>query len=457
MIGRNVKGFQDMMGLSVYSRLSTTLILLILALSGCKPEPVLSGLPNIVLVCLESVRADHLGCYGYDRDTSPVMDSLASCGVLWTDCQSQSSWTLPSFASLWTGLSTQAHRAGWVDGCYQPLDLSLPTIASLLKVQGYATAGFMGCFLLGRRFGFDRGFDHFAPLAFGNGIGSYTMSKAIAWLDSNVVAEDRFLLTVHLFDPHPPHDPPEPYRSMWADSSSDSLTTWWTLDGDSLVNPGEAPLLISLYDGEIRYVDDQIRLLCDHLRSTGLADSTIIIITSDYGEEFLDHGWIGNSHSLYHELLHVPLIISGPGVPSGERRDGTVGLLDIFPTIAGLVGAEIPMNVEGLDLFSDSLPDQRAIPAGSLLPDTYARGKNGRLLLLPVQTVAITMDNLKLVWDMLTNSMLLFDLTADPLEMTPLAPEEGMVLEIERYMATPPQCSPKPLVDEPLRDPVYLL
>jgi arylsulfatase A-like enzyme len=423
-----------------------SIAILILAFSGCKPERSLSGFPNIVLICMESTRADHLGCYGYDRDTSPTIDSLAAAGVLWTRCQSSSPWTLPSLATIWTGVSPKAHMTDWHDNRCHALDLSLPTIASVLSQYGYKTACIMHTTET-NFVGFDKGFDHFGRNIRVD-VSATAVSRAISLLEASMLPEDRFLLIIQNFEPHAPYDPQEPFRSMWTDSVSDSTLTWWTLAGDSLVDPGESALLTALYDGEIRSVDDQIDSLCCYLRDAGLADSTVIIITSDHGEEFLDHGWIGHSHSLYQELLHVPLIISGPGVPAGETRNSAAGLWDILPTITALVGAETPMNVEGMDLFSDSLPEERPIPSGALLPNIYAVDEDGKPLLLPVEAVAIVMGDLKLIWDVLADSMTMYDLAADPLETSPIEPVEEMILEAEEYMFTPPQCIPRPMPNE---------
>ena len=424
-------------------------------LCGCKKEPTVAGLPNIVIVCVESIRADHLGCFGYDRDTSPAIDSLAAAGVLWTNCQSQAPWTLPAMATLWTGLSPLAHQAGWADSAYQPIDAKLPSIPSILAARGYTTAVFAGSGFTGLRFGFDREVGCFSPLSEGNGLATYCTDKAMAWLDSNVVAEDRFLLILHLADPHPPYEPQEPWRSMWAEGLPDSASTWWTLSGDTLADLSQLDTLVALYDGEIRTTDDQIGRLCAHLRSSGLADSTVVIVTSSHGEELLDHGWVGNGHSLHRELLHVPLVMCGPGIPAGERRDEAVGLWDVLPTVAALAGLEIPMNVEGMDLFSDSLPSARVIPSSGLLPGLFATDEDGSPLLTTPSTAAVQRGDLKLIRDSVTDSTVLYDLASDPLETIPLPPVDELAEALETYLATPPQGTAKPLLDEPFRNPVF--
>jgi len=430
-------------------------MVLFLSLSGCKPPPDMSGLPNIVLICVDSTRPDHLGCYGYDRDTSPVIDSLASSGVLWTRCQSQSSWSMPAFTSLWTGTSPEAHRTGWFNNSMHPVDPILPTIASVLRNRGYTTAAFVSCYYLGEQFGFGRGFGTFAISGKDEDSSSGTVDKVITWLDKNLEESDRILLAVHLFDPHPPYDPPEPYRSMWTESDEDSLPIWWSVEVDSLTDPGQLETLVGMYDGEIRSSDHEIGRILTHLRTVGIADSTVVIILSDNGQEFLDHGWIGHSHSLYQELLHVPLIISGPGIPSGEQRDANVGLWDLLPTIVGLTDSEMPINVQGMDLLSDSLPPTRAIPSGFTLPDMYVVDDDGKNPLTSVKTVAVMMGDLKVIWDMVADSMVMYDLSIDPAELSPIPITEDMEQQIQLYVATPPQGTSRPMHDEILMDVDY--
>lgn len=335
---------------------------------------------NVIVVVVDTLRADHLSSYGYERDTAPFIDGLAAEGVRFENAISPSSWTQPSHASMLTGRYTYETRAET-----QPLDGTYPTIGEVMQANGYRTAAFSGnTEFFTRRQGLGRGFLHFednyrsVPDAFFNSslygflFDFYGLRKALKYegVPTRVLATDinrsalkwidggdrPFFVFLNYFDVHDPYTPPEPYRSRYS----------------SIPNPGglingfmerySPPLTleqiqteIDAYDGSISYVDDQIRNLFNELDSRGLLDHTIVIITSDHGESFGEHGILQHSASLYLSEIHVPLIVWGPGyVPAGKTVDTPVTLTSIPPTVVSLVNSQNnPFPEPSLTLLMD--------------------------------------------------------------------------------------------------------
>ncbi len=424
------------------------LVIVLLTNSSCRLSPK-SDMPNVILISIDTLRGSNLGCYGYRRNTSPAIDSLAQTGTMWADCQAQSPWTLPSHATMWTGLSEAAHKTSWYDDEMHVLDPSLPTIASVLHGEGYRTAAFTNICYLSPEYGFDREFDHFSWYPDGNGRARATVEEVSVWLEENIGNPNPFFMVIHFYDVHMPYNPPPPYDTefirigMGVDS-----TTWWdvTEDGE-LLNPDDLEQLLALYDGEVRWVDSQLGVLFGNMRELGLDENTIIIITSDHGEEFLEHGGWGHGQTLYQEQLHVPLIITGPGIPADSVNTNVAGLWDIFPTITGLLGYETPANVEGRDLF-DIDGRRRSVPAGAVGPDRYLVVEDIGQVFEPREMAAVRIGFDKIIWDIKEDSMEAFNLAEDPDEFRILLPAVYLIDEVENYRLTPPQCSPPPVSGE---------
>jgi arylsulfatase A-like enzyme len=311
--------------------------------------------PNVVLVTVDTLRADHLSCYGYERPTSPFLDSLAAAGARCADAVAPASWTKPSTGTILTGLYPSRHGA-----LYHGSSLHLPegerTLAEAFRQRGYVTAGFVANPNVKAVFEFDRGFDEYfdAPVqdtltlaslrtsAFGgmlmrllrhkfnwnyeNDIASMNR-HVLAWLETN--HRSRFFLYVHYIDPHDPYDPPARYREQFARPA-----------GMSLFNERKRRVGIDRYDGEIRYTDDGLKALVEALTAHGVWQDTLFVLTSDHGEEFFEHGVLGHGFSLYQEVVHVPLILHGPGVPPGVVLEEPVAVLDLPATVHELAGGE---------------------------------------------------------------------------------------------------------------------
>ncbi|HKX45255.1 MAG TPA: sulfatase, partial [Planctomycetota bacterium] len=291
----------------------------------------------IVVISLDTLRADHLGCYGYARPTSPNIDALAAEGVLFERAISQASSTLPAHRALFQ--SREASLAGGAE----------PTLAELLGRAGFRTVAFTGGGNVSAAFGFGRGFERYVedPRGF-----AHAFDAVELWLREH--AGERFFLFLHSYDVHAPYDPPPPFDSVFYPDYAGPLTGRETRALlRSLAPRGEhassAPArrldeederkLVALYDGGILYADQFVGRLVLLLRELGIDDETALVLLSDHGEEFWEHGSVLHSHSLYQELVHVPLIFSLPGGrAAGARVAETVRLIDVAPTLLELLG-----------------------------------------------------------------------------------------------------------------------
>ena len=318
---------------------------------------------NVVLVVVDTLRADHLSSYRYQRDTSPGLARLAAAGTVFEDAIAASSWTLPSHASMVTGLYPTAHHA---DGDDANLGSGFPTIAEALSRNGYRTAAFSantGTFSRDR--GFGRGFLHFED-AFQNWgsslgetfygekieswlchlhilrdlLGRLTASQinqhALRWIDVN---SKPFFVLLNYYDAHDPYLPPDPYLHAYTTvpNPGGRFTLHWEWFED--LTPQQRQAALDAYDGAIKYIDAQITDLVSALEHRQLTRNTVIIITSDHGEGFNEHGLMNHGNSLYRELIHVPLILWCPGqIPAGVRINTPVSLTALPATLLDLAG-----------------------------------------------------------------------------------------------------------------------
>ena len=312
---------------------------------------------NVILISVDSMRADRLGCYGNPRDTSPAMDRLSREGARFTNAMSSTSWTLPSHMSMMTGRDALSHR---VISDNDQLSDSIPPLAEHLQQVGLATVGVVSAeFLLGH-YGFARGFDVYDDTT----VPAKTWYEALRDEKAPVVADlaghwlrahqsRRFFLFLHFWDVHYDYVPPAPYDTMFDPDYGGSI------DGANFMqNPAinrrmprrDLDHLIALYDGEIRWVDEHIGRILAVLDEIGLADRTAVILTADHGDEFFEHGGKGHQRTLYREVVQVPLMVRAPGVAAGRVVDQPVSLADIMPTVLDLVGAPAPAGMNGSSL-----------------------------------------------------------------------------------------------------------
>ena len=286
------------------------------ALRAASPtKPAVATRPNLLLVTLDTTRADRLGCYGRTGAATPSFDALARGGVLFENALSPAPLTLVSHATLLTGLDPRRH--GVRDNAGFRLDATHPTLASILKANGYHTAAAVSAAVLDRSTGIGRGFDTFddrvrigsrSELNFEERAASQVTSAARRLLDA---AEPPFFLWVHYYDPHAPYVPPRPFSDRFAASP---------------------------YEGEIAFMDQGFGKLLEALDARRLTSRTLIVVAGDHGESLGEHGEDKHDLFVYQATQRVPLLIRGPRVPAGRRVSANVGLVDLLPTIVDLLG-----------------------------------------------------------------------------------------------------------------------
>jgi arylsulfatase len=336
-----------------------------------REKPFASGTsPPVILILVDALRADHLGCYGREESASPTIDRLAQTATVFTDARSSSSWTKSSIASLFTALSPSRHG---VLGETDVLDDHVPLLASLLQEKGYRTAAFVGNPWLSPLFGFSRGFSLYCdrfnllrrlfPLEqlYRKGLlasevypdGKEILGTARAWIEKNAAAP--FFLYVHLMDVHDPYLPPPPFDRMYLGREFQTLErrdlaarekAFRTASSDSTL----LPLVRGLYAGGVAYADHLIGNFLSFLGAQGILERSLVIITADHGEEFLEHGGTTHGKRLHEETLRVPLIVRLPSGATGAVVDEPVCLLDILPTVLEAAGSD-PPHGEGESLL----------------------------------------------------------------------------------------------------------
>ena len=340
----------------------------IAAVDAARPAPrAAADLPNVVFFVVDTLRADRVGAYGHERATTPRIDQLAEAGVVMESASSQAPWTAASIATLFTSLYPSVHGIDggvvWGGGAQagalpfatqRTLGGSQLTLAEHLRRSGYATAGFVSNVYVNSIFGFAQGFEtfHDEHADYSGDVvrlkrrASETNRLVLDWIDGDLA--EPFFLLVHYNDPHWPYAPPAPFGSAWLDAEAldpayrDHLNSRIHTAGAPLANPGprEREQLLALYDGEIAYADHHLGVVVDALQRRDLKRPLMTIVSSDHGEEFLDHGSTSHGHTLYEELLRVPLIFHWPGRLAPRRVSTPVGLVDVAPTLLELLGLD---------------------------------------------------------------------------------------------------------------------
>jgi choline-sulfatase len=303
--------------------------------------------PNILLITLDTTRADHLGAYGDARARTPHLDTLAAGGVLFEHAVAAAPITLPAHVSLLTGRYPFAHGVR-NNGTFS-LDDRAATLATVLHDRGYRTGAFVSAFVLDRRFGLARGFDRYddgvdqaaTPGGEVERRGDRTAAAAAEWIAEQ--AGVPFFVWLHLYDPHDPYDPPSPYREAFADR---------------------------LYDGEIAFDDAVVGRLLDRLRDLGLAASTIVAVVGDHGESLGEHDEITHAMFVYESAIRVPMLVSWSGhLPAGRRIRGVTRAIDLAPTLLDLAGQPALVGAEGRTLARSIAGGERS--SESAYSETY--------------------------------------------------------------------------------------
>jgi arylsulfatase A-like enzyme len=389
---------------------------------------------NIILISVDSLRSDHLGIYGYFRNTSPNIDRFAEEAIIFKNAFAQSYWTLPCHASIFTSRYPSVHGA--IDKS-RKLDSSEITLAEVLRDNGYRTLAFTGDGYVSSVFGFSQGFDIFIEdeLSLAGNIKS-----ALKWIELN--KDKKFFIFLHGYEVHSLPMAPRQFLSRYVDPKYNGIAKSFNLDWSEdshniynytyslnnmsfLLNKSDIEYIIDCYDGGVNYIDYNIGELIDELKKLNLDKKTIVIITSDHGQALMEHGYIGAHQDIYDEVIHVPLIIKIPNLSFKRVIENQVRSIDIMPTILDLVGLNIPNTVQGK----------------SLLP--LIRGDIN--LSLPVfsekeDAIAIRMDGFKYIWRA-SGKHELYNLTSDPKEQINIIdkyPNLGKIFqnEIERFIKT---------------------
>ena len=396
---------------------AAAVIALALVAAGCSKE----GRPNVLLITIDTLRADHLTCYGYDRPTSPRIDAFADEALLFEQVCCQSSQTLPSHASILIGTNPRTHK---VISHESFADEDLTTLAEMLKRRGYRTGAFISSHALDSKYGLHQGFDKYWEVHKEFTVPerqiqkiqeqSATTDAVIDWIGE--AAGSEFFLWVHWFDPHRPYDPPSRYLGEFAGGYAGLATS----DPDFIMKvwrerielaPEDVSHLVGRYDGEVAFTDVQVGRVLDDLAARGLLENTMVIITSDHGEILYEHEYyFGHDIGLYDECIMIPLVMHLPGHgESGTRIGPLVQSLDILPTVLEALGIQPPGYLEGKSLlpliagsgestlthaFSETFPFPEKSP-----PRHAVRTAGAKLIWKETETDTLTREYYDLVRD----------------------------------------------------------
>ncbi len=344
----------------------TTLALALLLPPTCAPQADPTRLegapPPIVLISIDTLRRDHVGFHGYERDTTPALDRLAAESLVFERAYTTASWTLIAHMSLLTGMHPTQHGVFEANNALYP---EIPTLAERLDELGYYSMGFYKPGWLDPRYGFERGFD------------VYQAHEKVEEAESHISAalaarpEERpFFLFIHLFDVHNgplgqglPYDVEEPWASMFVPAARERLEGFEAVaafrDSAAFVEPAEHEAMVALYDGGVRKVDDFLGRWFDTWRTQGWFEQALVIVTSDHGESLLDHGEVYGGHGgQYEEALRVPLIVRLPGPARPARVEGLRSHVDLIPTLIRALALEPDERLTGSTLLEEVLEER---------------------------------------------------------------------------------------------------
>ena len=375
--------------------------------------------PDLVLVTVDTLRADHLELHGHPRATSPALTRLGRTGIVFRNAVAQAPWTLPSMASLHTGQPPSVHGA--IDSQHS-IAMTLPTLAELLRAQGYRTQAVVSHAFVGSAYGFARGFEDFDETLVQGHDGSSSQAltqTALAYFDQ--ASDAPTFLWVHYFDPHYSYTRHPEYgfatgpRGRFADTIA-----FATPDATELLDLSrvEQRYMVDVYDEEIAHTDHWIGQLIDGIREADRDRAAIFVVTSDHGEAFLERGRLGHGRDLYDELIHVPLIVGGDidrtirGIMVGRPVE-TSAIATTLLRLAGVADPALP----GIDLIDTA--QSRRIPSFALSEGSYARGSDGR-------QVSVQQGNWKLIHHLDADRYELYNHATDPEERNDLIEDPKM-------------------------------
>ncbi len=402
--------------------------------------------PNIVLVIMDTCRADRLSCYGYSKPTTPELDALACQGTTYSRCYATSCWTMPTHASLFTGLYPVRHRATQE---HIKLARRFDTLAELLRNHGYQTFGASNNPSVSGFSWLDQGFKTFFEIwrsfyqrRYG-GTGMHATNRAVEQFVRQADPDKPFFIFLNYMEAHAPYDPPEPFFSRHLAAGTDLQRarkigrTKWTkyYCKDSPFGPEELAIASDLYDGGVAHVSHVVGELAEVLRRSGRFERTLLLVTSDHGESLGEHDHYEHEFNLHHTVLHVPLIIIDPDVPNsaGQPRvnSRTLQLTDLFASILDRAGVDLTgVHSHGTSIFANASRDSTAPSADrpvfaeyyfparamSLFDQADLIASSDRLLPLMRRLRLIQVDGKKLIWAS-RGQQEFYDVTADPAQL----------------------------------------
>ncbi len=398
-------------------------------LSGCGQradrKPVLEDY-NVLLIVIDTLGANNVGCYNPELSLTPHIDRLAEQGVRFAKSYAVAPWTQPSVASILTGLMPSKHGLNQLGA---ELDGKAAILAELLKDRGYETGAVVSHRLVNASFGFGRGYGYFdeEPIGGHKKISSQMVTdSALQWLDG--VGTNRFHLLLHYFDPHYVYCHHEQFdmTSGYEGPLEPAMNIWSLRNQRERLTEEDISYLVGLHREEIAYTDHHIGRLLEHLETLGVADKTLIVLTADHGEEFMEHGWLGHTRSLYNELIHVPVIFYLPGVfGEGIVSEMPVSQIDVLPTLMDFSKRPVSEAWDGRSLLPILLGDKpgetdRDIFAEvSFVPRSKKDVADEKITFL----TTLVRGNLKAIYDEVDERWEVYDLAKDPGESNILALE----------------------------------
>ena len=361
-----------------------------LATSGCQQEA--QRRPNILWIVVDTMRADRLGG---DLDLTPYLDRFGQRGVVFERAYAQSPWTLPSIGSMMTSLHPKEHGAGGRLGRFQSVRAGVPTAPGVFAKAGYTTHAIVNVEFLKKKYGVTRDFEAVDVESYTNNKevrnAARTTDAALEYMQRDR-GDQPFFLLLHYFDMHAVYDPPQPFRRRYAAppdrEGGPNRTLFGTRDHLMALRAGQlelSPQWIDraerLYNGEVAYTDAEIGRLLDQVEALGLGEDTLIVLCGDHGEEFLDHGGFEHGHTVYEELIHVPLIMAGPGAQAGGRVPQPVRMIDVLPTLCEWadVGGERSFVGQSLmpALRGEAVSARSVLAHGNMWGDPYTAWREG--------------------------------------------------------------------------------
>jgi arylsulfatase A-like enzyme len=375
-----------------------------------------AGRSSVILISIDTLRADRVGVYGSARETTPQLDALADRGVVFENVIAECSWTLPSHVTMLSGLAPSSH--GTVLPNLRAAD-DVRFVSQILGERGYRTLGLTGGGYVGSHHGFDRGFETFDDT---DRSLTETLERALAALDG-FGSRERFFFFLHTYDVHCPYTPSPRFAELFGEDPEAEFIETRGRCGNPHFNSmhlsdGQVRFISNQYDASVREADDALGKFFAALDERGLLDRTVLIVTSDHGEEFQEHGQIGHERTLYRESLMVPLVIHAPSLRP-RRVVEPVGLIDLAPTLLDLAGVEAPAEMEGRSL----LPLIRGArdSDGVLAADAFAQTPRFSELDRHVPLRSVATQEMHLIVNRRTGRLELFDFRADPMEQVNLA------------------------------------